>query len=177
VPIRRGLKKLESWFVHLLHLDDSPHRIALGVAIGTFVAVTPTWGVQMVLVVALAWLLRANKVVGIPMVWVTNPLTNVPIYSFCYWIGQMLAGGPGLGEFMDRFGALFKGETGWWESLKASAVLAYDVAIPLWVGTVVVGLVAGVILYVVMYYLITVYRRRHRHPPGGAAGPPAAESR
>jgi len=169
VPIRRGLKKLKEWFIHLFHLDDSAHRIALGVAIGTFVAFTPTWGVQMLLVVALAWLLRANKVAGIPMVWLTNPFTNVPIYSFCYWVGQAITDGPGLGDFRDRFGHILSGDSGWWDSLKQSLALAYDVAIPLWIGTIVVGLVSGLILYVALYYLISYYRRVHGHRPGGSA--------
>ena len=169
MPVRRTLKKFEEWFLHLLHLDDSAHRIALGVAIGTFVAATPTWGIQMLLVVGIAWLLRANKVAGIPMVWVTNPFTNGPIYGFCYWVGWMIADGPTPSDFWERFKELLEGNVGWKDTLTQVASLAYDVAIPLWVGTCLVGLVAGAIFYVIMYYVITICRRRfphHRPKPG-----------
>ena len=67
--------------VKVLHANDTPHRIALGIAIGVFIGLTPTVGLQMIIALALATALRANKVVCIPMVWITNPVTLVPIYS------------------------------------------------------------------------------------------------
>jgi hypothetical protein len=187
LPLRRGWQKLEGWFIHLLHLDDSAHRIALGVAIGIFVAFTPTWGIQMLLVVGISWLVRANKAAGVPVVWITNPATNVPVYSFCYVVGRAMVGGPSLGEFIDRFGVLMKGGDGWSSALKDMAGLAWDIALPLWVGTCVIGLVAGVIVYVMLFYAITWYRRRGHHPAAGgeasggatragARAPDAAES-
>lgn len=176
MPLRKGWRKVREWFVHLLHLDDSAHRIALGVAIGTFVAVTPTWGIQMVLVVALAWLCRANKVAGLPMVWVTNPATNVPIYSFCYVIGQALVGGPGLEEVKQALAAAQNPDLTWGGLFRLWGALMYHAALPLWVGTCIVGAVAGIILYGLMYYLITFYRRRHLHHPGGTVAAPDASA-
>jgi hypothetical protein len=174
LPFRWGWEKLKAWFIHLLHLDDSAHRIALGVAIGTFVSVTPTWGIQMVLVVALAWLCRANKVAGIPMVWVTNPATNVPIYSFSYIVGQSLVGGPGWDDVKHRIAELSDASLGWGPLVRNWADLMWHAAAPLWVGTCVVGAVAGVIMYVIMYYLITFYRRRHaRHLAAAGKQAPA----
>ena len=38
----------------VLTLDDTPHSIALGTAIGMFVGLTPTVGIQMVVVLAVA---------------------------------------------------------------------------------------------------------------------------
>lgn len=174
MPFRRGWEKLKGWFIHLLHLDDSAHRIALGVAIGTFVAVTPTWGIQMILVVGLAWLCRANKVAGVPMVWVTNPATNVPIYSFCYAIGRALVGGPGWDEVKHRMAELFDASLGWGPLVRSWADLMWHAAAPLWVGTCVVGAVAGAIMYVIMYYLIAFHRRRHaRHLAAAGKQAPA----
>lgn len=162
MPFRRGWAKVKKWIIHLLHLDDSAHRIALGVAIGMFVAVTPTWGIQMLLVVGLAWLCRANKVAGIPLVWVTNPATNVPIYSFCYIVGRALVGGPGLEEVKQALALISMGDLGWGALAKGWANLMWHAAAPLWVGTCVVGAVCGAITYVIMYCLITFYRRHHR---------------
>ena len=39
---------------HILMLQDSAHSIALGTAIGVFLGMTPTVGIQMLLVVVLA---------------------------------------------------------------------------------------------------------------------------
>ena len=178
LPLRAAWQKVKDWAVHLLHLDDSPHRIALGVAIGTFVAVTPTWGIQMLLVVGIAWLMRANKVAGVPVVWVTNPATTVPIYSFCYLVGQWLVGGPGLAEIKHILAGPVNADLGWWELAQEWGKLMLLAAWPLWVGCVVVGLAAGAIAYVIVYYTIAAYRRHrtlhHAPPPEGQAGDGAA---
>jgi len=64
----------------VLQVHDTPHRIGLGVATGIFVAWTPTVGFQMALTVALAWLVGANKVVGVPFVWISCPPTYFATY-------------------------------------------------------------------------------------------------
>ena len=162
VPFRAGLKKAEAWFVHLLHLDDTAHQIALGTGLGVFIAFTPTIGFQMLLVLLAASALRANKAAGLPMPWITNPVTIVPMFSLNYYVGWLLVGGPGLGEFEARLLGLMRLDLGWIEWVKGWWHLMIDMAAPLWVGSVICGLVAGAIAYVIMFYLITVYRRHHR---------------
>lgn len=175
LPFRAGWEKVKKWFIHLLHLDDSAHRIALGVAIGMFVAITPTWGIQMLLVVGMAWLLRANKVAGVPMVWLTNPFTNVPIYSFCYAVGVALVGGPGLAEFKEMLRTTLSQDHTWAMLARGWLDLMWHVAAPLWMGCVVVGAAAGALAYGAMFYLIVFFRRRHRqHLAARHAAVPAA---
>jgi uncharacterized protein (DUF2062 family) len=99
VPLREWWPRTKHFFVHgIFHLDDTPHRIALGVAIGMFVAWTPTIPFQMMLTVALCFVCRANKVVGLPFVWLTNPLTLIPVYTPNLFVGQWLLGKP-VGDF------------------------------------------------------------------------------
>jgi len=162
MPIRGALKKAEAWFVHLLHLSDSAHRIAFGVGIGTFIALTPTIGAQMLLTVLVATLLRANKVSGVPMAWITNPLTAVPIYSFNYVVGRALVGGPGLKEVEGAMAAAMNPDLEWGELVRAWWDLMLHAAGPLWVGCVLVGLAAGIVAYGAMYYLVATYRRRYK---------------
>ena len=85
--------KIERFLVYrVLSINDSPHRIALSVAIGIFITWTPTIGLQMMLTIALCFLLRANKLVGVPFVWISNPLTIVPIYAPNYFVGCWILG-------------------------------------------------------------------------------------
>lgn len=77
----------------ILHLDDSPHRIALGGSIAVFVACSPWIGFHMLLAVALAAVFRANKAVTVPMVWIHNPVTMVPMFWIEYKIGQWILTG------------------------------------------------------------------------------------
>jgi uncharacterized protein (DUF2062 family) len=67
----------------ILSLDDTPHQIALGAAIGMFIAMTPTIGIQMALVMLVALLTRPffhfNRVAALVMVYLSNPITMVPL--------------------------------------------------------------------------------------------------
>lgn len=157
-------KRIRDFCVYkVLHADDPPHQLALGIGIGMFVTFTPTIGFQMGIVVFLAWLLRANKLVGVPLVWISNPFTLVPIYYACYWVGCRLLNMQTIGdEFWDRMMSDWESLTltqptwsqrvyFWWERL-------LDIATPLWVGCIVVGLVLGVISYYVSLFAIRNYR-------------------
>ena len=72
----------------IVHIDDSPAKIALGLAIGLFVAWTPLLGLHILIVLALAVLLRANKFVALTSVWVSNVFTFAIIYYPAYLLGR-----------------------------------------------------------------------------------------
>jgi len=172
VPLRRGWQKLRDWFVHLLHLDASPHRIALGAAIGVFVAFTPTIGLQMLLIFFLTSLFRANAAAGVPMAWLTNPATIAPVYYWNYRIGCLLLGKPdsAVEEFRKAVSDFAQRDLVWWAMVNEWWDLVMRVAEPLWVGSVAAALVLAALTYGLMYYLITVYRRVHqRHLAARAA--------
>ncbi len=145
-------------FHQVLHADDPPHRLALGAAIGMFVMATPTLGMQMVIVVFLAWLLRANKVVGLPVVWISNPATCVPIYYPCYWLGRFLLDRPSIPRAW--WGDLARPPEDWAEAVAFYWNKFMDIALPLWTGCVIVGLVCGYLTYVIIYYSVAAYRMR-----------------
>ncbi|MEP6822077.1 MAG: DUF2062 domain-containing protein [Chthoniobacterales bacterium] len=46
----------------LLALDDTPHAIALGLAIGIFFGFTPLLGLKTLLSIGVAWLFKSNKI-------------------------------------------------------------------------------------------------------------------
>ena len=73
-------------------LQGDPHYIALGMAIGVFVAITPTIPFHTVIAVAMAYLLKASRPAAIIGVWVSNPFTVVFLYIACYKIGMLLFG-------------------------------------------------------------------------------------
>ena len=177
MPHRYLWKKLRDFFIYrVLHVNDTPPRIALGVAVGIFVTWTPTIGLQMILTVLVCWLLRANKAVGVPFVWISNPLTIVPIYYPNYMVGCWLLGGDytkfnlieALGQDLPE---------GWWAKMTAwwshMGEALWHVFAPLWVGSMIVGLVLGAITYPAIYYAVIAYRkRRHRRHPALADTPP-----
>ncbi len=144
---------------NILHADDPPHRLARGAAIGIFVAFTPTLGIQLVLVVLLAAILRGNKVLAFTFVWVSNLATIVPIYLPAYWLGTKLTGAQVTWE---EVAAIFFTDHGsWWLNLKHFWTAAMEVAGPLWVGSLVLATFWSLASYAAVFYLVTVYRLRH----------------
>lgn len=77
-------------FRQILGLKESPHRIALAFSVGVFIGMSPLIGLHTVLGLLVAWLFKLNKLVSIAGVYVTNPWTIVPIYSFGIWLGAKL---------------------------------------------------------------------------------------
>ncbi|MCR9295793.1 MAG: DUF2062 domain-containing protein [bacterium] len=170
--VRKYLAVAKDFCVHrVLHADDPPHRLALGIAVGMFVTFTPLIGIQMMVSVFLAWLLRANKVVGVPIVWISNPLTVIPIFTPCYVLGCKVLGVPVVlevwQEISREWNALIA-DPGtrlgdkvrfWWERLiDVGWDSMLDFAGPLWVGCLLVAAVAGVVSYYISLFAIRQYR-------------------
>lgn len=81
------------WIRNLLKVRDTPEALARGLAVGFFFGVSFFWGLQILLAVLASYLVRGNKVVAATMTAVSNPLTTLPLYSFCYFVGHLILGG------------------------------------------------------------------------------------
>jgi uncharacterized protein (DUF2062 family) len=174
--LTKSIRRVRDWFVRLLHLDDSPHRIALGAAVGMFIAMTPTVGFQMLIVLFLLWFIPGNRAAGVPIVWVTNPATILPIYGFNYWLGATLLDQPPdatvaedwgkVAGSVPGLGGLLTAPVAWlgrmWDWLGDLWRAMEDIMGPLWLGSVISGVVAGLVAYALMYYLVDFYRKRLR---------------
>jgi len=172
--VSQSLRKYKEIFLHnILHVDDTPQRIALGAAAGIFVAWTPTFGFQMILGVALAALVRGNKAAVLPMAWITNPLTNVPISGFSYLVGRfILTGQWGFDSetysttmhLMKDMMRLNIWDAAFWRQLIDVSV---KVGLEMWVGSCVVGLVVALVTYFLTAKLVIIYRwhRQMKHLP------------
>ena len=142
--------------LYVLHSDDPPHKLALGISIGLFVAFLPFLGVKTILAIGLAWLLGGNKAVCVPMVWLSNPLTIVPMSYPGYWLGCCIFQ-QSLSE--DWVQTLSSHET--W-IVKANQLLNCftEVALPLIVGCCLEALLMAVPTYFISLALISWFRRR-----------------
>lgn len=146
-------RRLHHWLVRvwrsILFLDDTPHRVALGVSVGTFIAFLPMVGVQMATGAFVSWCLRGNPFAAVPMAWITNALTLVPIYYMTYLVGAQFTGGSltydEIRAFLDQMIAVggFLAADGW---RLAFDMLSRTVA-PLFIGGALVGLVIAGMLY------------------------------
>lgn len=133
-------------------LRSSPQAIAGGLALGVFVAFTPTYGVQLFLVVFLATLLDFNRPASLIPVWITNPVTIAPVYTFNYWLGCFFWSGPPVSEVSKQFMeiAVKLAKLDFWDihhQVSNLMTIGKDVFIPLIIGSIVVGVVLGGITY------------------------------
>ena len=108
---------------------------------GMWVALTPTVGVQSLMVTSLALPMRANLPVSLVMCWITNPLTLVPFYFSYYWLGTLLLGFP-TGSYStiavrirDQFALL--PELGFVDSMRP---LGHEILWPMCLGSLVLAL-------------------------------------
>ena len=146
----------------VLHTDDPPHMIALGAAIATFVAFLPLVGIQTLLSVGLAALLRANKAICVPIVWISNPFTILPIYGSCLATGRLIVNAGGSekevvlahlwpGSWVSFVDPVF------WKGLLATLM---GLGAELWVGCVVLGLVAAIAMYFISRAFVISHRQK-----------------
>jgi len=165
-------RRLKNLIVNrILGVADTPQRIAFGVFLGCVVAFTPTIGLQIVLYVAIATVLRANKVSGIPILFISNPVTAVPLYWFCWWVGALVMHGGVPQELMDReelassLGQGAAASSDWSSQIltldfwKALGSTLASMGAELWVGSLILGVLAGLLAYPFTVFSVRVYRR------------------
>lgn len=77
---------------YFLNSEDSNTKLAWSVVLGIFIGVSPFWGYQMILAVAIAHLLRLNKFVALVTSNISIP-PMIPIIIFlCYMAGGFVLG-------------------------------------------------------------------------------------
>lgn len=140
-------------FRWLVRLRRSPKAIAGGFALGTFVAFTPTVGIQMVIVIFLATLLNCNRPAAVLAIWISNPATMAPLYTFNYMVGTFFWSGPPVREVYRSFTGIAAqllnvGSLDIMEQWRLVRQLSGEILIPLLLGSVIVGLIAAFSAYV-----------------------------
>lgn len=83
-------ERFRTTLTQVLRVDDTPHRLALTFSVGVFLGMSPLVGLHTVIALLLAWLLRLNRVVILSGVFINNPWSVIPIYTFNTWIGTKL---------------------------------------------------------------------------------------
>lgn len=157
----------------ILHVDDSPQRIARGIAIGFFTAYLPIFGIHMLIALVLAFLLRANKVLALLAVWISNPFTFLLIYYPAYRLGHLIL--PFFHEKpqveLDQIQALLNQTfslkymlthlftAGYW---KEAATVFAQIGLETCIGGIILGAVVAKLSYWLAYYFIIGYRTRKR---------------
>jgi uncharacterized protein (DUF2062 family) len=138
------------WLSSVVNIRDTPEANARGLAIGFFFGVSLLWGLQMVLAVFVSHLLRGNKVLAAAMTIVSNPLTNLPLYGVCYFVGHLVVGGPDQFPGLERLA-----------SLDGVVALGPRFIVAMLVGTTLVGAAGAAVVYLGAERILGLLRRWH----------------
>ena len=81
------IRKFISW---LWNQEGSPSQRALGLGLGIFSGCFPFFGLQTLMGVFLAKILKGNSILAAVGTWISNPFTYVPLYYFNYRLGSLI---------------------------------------------------------------------------------------
>jgi len=132
---------------HAKKLQGDPHYVAMGMAIGVFISITPTIPLHTVIAVALAFVLKGSKPAAIIGVWFANPVT-IPLF---YW-GSYKAGMFLLGQSIP-FDVKY-------ESIGKLMELGLDVTIAMIAGGAILGILPGIAAYFITRKIFAKIRSR-----------------
>ena len=138
-------------YERFVKIRGRPREIALGFALGIFIGMSPTMGIQMPIAVFFAALFKWSKISSAFGVWITNPLTSPFIYSLTYIVGAKVLG---LRTAM----ALPADFT--WDIVKEMLKNAPAIFGALTVGGILVGLPLAVLSYYLSFAAVNKYRQR-----------------
>lgn len=166
----------------VFHLDEEPSRLAMGMAVGVFIGVTPLYGLHTLLALVVAFLFRLNKAATITGTWLNLPWFAPFVYGFSLKLGEAILSG---NLHLSRMSVTELAEVAsaylwanpydhagyFWQLLWDMLFVASK---PLFVGTTVVGLVLAALTYIVT--LEAVREVRHFHHVQHLPPPPPERS-
>jgi uncharacterized protein (DUF2062 family) len=119
--------------------EDRPWRVALALSVGVFISFTPFYGLQTIMALLVATLLRLNRAITVTGTWMNLPWFAPFIYAGAIKLGTLLL--PNL--------------HGW-----------SGISVALLVGTTILGIGAAAVTYVVA---LAVIARRRAHSAAARA--------
>ena len=143
-------KNIRKWLVgfvqKLANENSTPHSIAMGFTLGTFIAILPTPGFGAFLALSLTLVFKVfNRLAVIVSITIWNPLLLFPLYYLCYLLGSVLLARPidpqeviSLYEMLSEYTYAFL------------------------LGNIILAVLISAISYIGIYQLMTVYVRHQR---------------
>ena len=156
------IKRIKEAFVKLIKLNNTPEGIALGVAIGVFIAILPLYGLHTLMVIVAAILLRrVNKIAILIGTNISLPHTVTFITWGGYELGRLVLGKKypalSLGYFKDIFFNNF--------SLQRIGNLYHQIRgfyYPLFIGSVILGVTCAVFFYFIVLFFMKKIRKNKK---------------
>jgi uncharacterized protein (DUF2062 family) len=135
-------QQIQSQYSKLKSLQGDPHYIAMGMAVGVFVAFTPTIPFHTVFAIGLAFVLKGSKPAALMGSWFSNPLTIPALYYGSFKIGDFLLG-TALAENIQS------------NEIKVLLSLGWDVTVAMVAGGILLGIIPAISTYFLTFRLVS----------------------
>jgi uncharacterized protein len=145
---RRTIKEL---LRKAIKSNDSPKKIALGLALGVLMAFSPLAGTQTISSLGLAFVFKANKLSALAGSFFANPFTMPIIYFLELKLGKTL-----LGYSLELPSDIVN-------DIPGLMSLGSEVMLSLTVGFFLLGTAVAIIAYFIMLRSVFAYRKMREH--------------
>lgn len=146
-------QKIKNFFKQFFLINDDPHRVAAGAAMGIFLGIVPGEGLITTLV--LASIFKLNRLSAAAGVLATNMWTTAVVLPLAAGVGGILSDASGR-ELIADFDRTY--HLGWKYFL--SKVILLEVALPLVIGFFIVAGIIALAFYFLLYYLLVNHKIR-----------------
>jgi len=143
-----GKRWMRYWYLRLMRQNSSPKNLAAACALGMFIGSLPIIPFQSVVVIALAFVLRVNKLAAWLATCYSNAATMVPFYYFLFQLGQSVTPFHNVAFDPDKLRMVDMIHAGW------------QVFGVMFAGGLAFGIPATIITYFFTLFAIRRYRRR-----------------
>lgn len=152
-------KKAREFYDRFISLKGNPRSVAMGMAIGVFVGVTPTIPFHTVIILFLILISRQNLTAALLGAWITNPVT-IPFFYFTeYELGRFLLGMGPCNVAVQEY------------SIREIIAAGWSLFYPLQVGGLVLAPFFAVPAYFITHKMVLVLRRRNHDRDGESKRP------
>jgi uncharacterized protein len=144
----------------LLWIEDTPERTARAFSIGVFLGFSPFLGFHTLAALAVAFVLKLNRLAVLLGAWSNTPWWLVPYYVIATWMGTKVIGfrinkAAILGVFRHGMDHGFV-TAGFWEQIASQGGLLWS----FFIGSLILSFFLGLLAYPISLKLIKFYRSR-----------------
>lgn len=144
--------KIKSFYDQFISLKGEPRNIAMGLAVGVFIGVTPTIPFHTALIIFLSFFSRHNFTSAYLGSWlISNPLT-IPLFYFSqYELGRIILGMSPVKFVLTDY------------SISAVVKLGWEIFVPLMAGGIIMAPFFAVPSYFIAYRFIISIRKNQNY--------------
>lgn len=142
-------RRIKDFVIRIKKLQGDPHYIAMGMAIGVFVAITPTIPFHTAIALGLAIVLKGSKPAAVIGVWFSNPITIPTFYYGCYKIGMLILGDAAPHDIA-------------FDTIQELLELGWEITLAMLLGGLILGIPPAIVTYFITLHAFQKIRVKAR---------------